>query len=48
MNIRTKRGKMVNGFDPAKVDQLDAQPFRSLLDQQVLLELLELRRLVEA
>ncbi|MDG2356548.1 MAG: aspartate aminotransferase family protein [Paracoccaceae bacterium] len=25
MNIKTKRGKMVNGFDPAKVDQLDAQ-----------------------
>ena len=25
MNINTKRGKMVNGFDPSKVDQLDAQ-----------------------
>ena len=25
MNINTKRGKMVNGFDPTKVDMLDAR-----------------------
>ena len=33
MNINTKRGKMVNGFDPAKVDQLDAQT-REFVDRR--------------
>ena len=33
MNINTKRGKMVNGFDPSKVDQLDAQT-REFVDRR--------------
>ena len=33
MNISTKRGKMVNGFDPSKVDQLDAQT-REFVDRR--------------
>ena len=33
MNINTKCGKMVNGFDPSKVDQLDAQT-REFVDRR--------------
>lgn len=33
MNINTKRGKMVNGFDPNKVDQLDAKT-REFVDRR--------------
>ena len=33
MNINTKRGKMVNGFNPSKVDQLDAQT-REFVDRR--------------
>ena len=33
MNINTKRGKMVNGFDPTMVDQLDAKT-REFVDRR--------------
>ncbi len=33
MNINTKRGKMVNGFDPTKVDMLDART-RKIVDRR--------------